>query len=176
MRSSPGTEHDQRPEQDELSADELRSRLEETRAELAAADDRYLRARADLDNYRKRADRELERRAREQRDELVRAWLEVVDSVERALALQADDPRIAEGLSLLLGQMQAILDRQGVRRIGQVGEPFDPELHEAIAVVQRPDGEAGTVAQVARAGYAAGEGVLRPAQVAVARPADDSGA
>jgi molecular chaperone GrpE len=159
----------------EPSPEELSARLEETSAQLAAAEDRYLRARADLDNYRKRTERDVERRVLEQRDELVRAWLEAIDSVERALALHAAEPGLAEGLRVFLEQMQAILARQGVTRIGEVGERFDPELHEAIAVVPSADRPAGTIAEVARSGYSAGDRVLRPAQVAVIRPSDDSG-
>lgn len=178
MRSSPGTDRDvpapDEPVQgDDPTREELHARLEEAQAELAACEDRYLRTRADLENYRKRAERELERRVREQGDELLRGWLEVVDSMERALALEVDDPRIAEGLRAFLGQMEAILARHGVSRIGAVGDRFDPELHEAIAVVPDPRHSADTIADIARSGYAVDDRVIRPAQVAVARPPDD---
>ncbi|MDT5251064.1 MAG: molecular chaperone GrpE, partial [Mycobacterium sp.] len=131
MRSSPGTEREASSDPSELSAEELRAELEQNRARLAETEDRYLRARADLDNYRKRAERDLERRVREQTDELLRSWLEVVDSVERALALAPQD---AEGLGAVLEQMQANLARHGLRRIGEVGEQFDPQRHDAIGV------------------------------------------
>jgi molecular chaperone GrpE len=168
MRSSPGTESDSPAGGD--TREELREELEQTRARLGESEDRYLRSRADLDNYRKRSERELERRVRERGDELLRAWLEVVDSVERALALE---PVHADDLRAFLEQMQAILARQGATRIGQAGEPFDPERHEAVAVVPDPDRPAGTVAEVARSGYAIGDRVVRPAQVAVAQPPAD---
>jgi molecular chaperone GrpE len=142
---------------------------EELLRELELARDRELRARADLENYRKRTQRELDRLTLEQHDELVRAWLEAVDSVERALALEQEHPEAAEGLRAILDQMDAILRRLDVRRIGRVGEMFDPELHDAVGVVS-PDGlEPGTIAAVPRFGYAAGDRVLRPAQVVVAR-------
>lgn len=175
MRSSPGTDRSSSPDVDqgELSPEELRARLDQTLADLAAAEDRYLRARADLDNYRKRTERELERRVRDQGDELLRSWLEVVDSVERALAL-APEPRLADGLRAFLDQMDAILARQGVARIGEVGQGFDPELHEAVAVVPDTDRAPGTLAEIARSGYSVGNRVLRPAQVAVTRRPDDS--
>jgi molecular chaperone GrpE len=174
MPSSPGTDQQQRAGA-ELSAEELRAELDQIREQLAAAEDRYLRARADLDNYRKRAERELERRAQEHGDELVRAWLEVVDSVERALALEHENPALTEALRAFLSQMEAILARQGVTRIGEVGSAFDPELHEAIAVVPDSGTAPGTIAGVARSGYSAGDRVLRPAQVTVARPPADGG-
>jgi molecular chaperone GrpE len=166
MRSSPGT--DDTPATEERPADDLR-------AELAASEDRYLRARADLENYRKRADRELERRVTEQTDAALRAWLEVVDSLERALALEAGRHEVAEGLRAVLDQMQAILARQGVTALGGIGERFDPELHEAVAAVPDADREPGTIAEVARSGYSIGDRVVRPAQVAVTRRPDGAG-
>jgi molecular chaperone GrpE len=170
MQSSPGTEH----ESGEPSNEELRAQLDETRAQLGESEDRYLRARADLDNYRRRSERDFERRVREQSDELVRAWIEVVDSVERALALEDDDTR-AQGLRALLEQMDTVLARFGVARRGEIGERFDPELHEAIAVVPNRDQEPGTVAEVARSGYSARDRVVRPAQVTVAGPSASGG-
>jgi molecular chaperone GrpE len=176
MPSSPGAERDSPPAGDERAETESpaasASDRDDLQADLAAAEDRFLRARADLENYRKRADRELERRLRDQTDEVLRAWLEVVDSVERALALE-NGSGDQEGLRAVLDQMRAILARQGATRFGDVGEAFDPELHEAIAAVPAPGRPAGTIAQVARSGYSAGDRVLRPAQVAVVSPRGD---
>ena len=166
MRSSPGTDDQTPAEPVEPSGEELRAQLEQARAELAAAEDRFLRARADLDNYRKRIERELERRVHEQGDEHLREWLDVVDSVERAVALE---PERAEGLRALLDQIDALLSRQGVVRIGESGEQFDPAVHEAVAAVPDSGRPAGTIVDVARAGYSVDDRVVRPAQVAVAR-------
>jgi molecular chaperone GrpE len=172
MPSSPGTDQQQQAG-GELSAEERRAEVDQIREQLAAAEDRYLRARADLDNYRKRTERDLDRRVRDQGDELLRSWLEVVDSVERALALEPD-PRLTQGLRAFLDQMDAILTRQGVERIGEVGQEFNPELHEAVAVIPDADRPPGTLAEIARSGYSVGDRVLRPAQVAVTRPRDDT--
>jgi molecular chaperone GrpE len=171
MPSSPASEHGPEPtaRAAEASPEELRHELEDTRQQLRTAQDRELRARADLDNYRKRAERELDRRVLEQHDDIVRAWLEAVDSVERALALESEHPEVVEGLRAVLDQMDAILARQGVERIGRIGEPFDPEVHEAVAVVSDDRVAPGTVAEIARFGYSIGDRVLRPAQVVVAR-------
>ena len=136
--------------------------------QLADTEDRFKRALADLDNYRKRAGREVELRMQEDRERRLRDWLEAVDSVERALTMGADGPS-SEGLHAVLEQMEAILARQGAQRIGAAGEPFDPERMEAIGV--RPDDAVPdrTVLDVARSGYTIGDRVLRPAQVVVAR-------
>lgn len=127
-------------------------------------DERYLRALADLENYRKRSAQEVERRVAEQTERLLLDWIEAVDSVDRALGMQPSD-----GLRGVLGQMEAILARQGVERVGAAGDRFDPELHEAISVQENDGVPDRTVLDVARSGYRRGERVLRPAQVVVSR-------
>jgi molecular chaperone GrpE len=136
------------------------------RDELARTKERHLRALADLDNYRKRAERESDRRVAEAREAVLREWLDAVDSVERALRMEPGDP----GLTAVLEQMGAILARQGVTRLETVGARFNPEHHEAIAVQPAPDTPDYTVLDVARSGFGLSDGrVLRPAQVVVAR-------
>jgi molecular chaperone GrpE len=138
-------------------------------ADLARMEDRYKRALADLDNYRKRTARDLERVLDQRKDALTADWLEAVDAVERALRQQPENP-LAEGLRAVLDQMEGILARQGVQRIGTAGERFDPERHEAIDVRETAEAPPGTIVEVARSGFAAGDRVLRPAQVVVSRP------
>jgi molecular chaperone GrpE len=138
-------------------------------AELERLEGRYKRALADLDNYRKRSARDLERRVAESTEALLRDWLESVDSVERALLMAEPDSPLTVGLNAVLEQMEGILERQGVTRVGEVGERFDPERHEAVGVVASRDVPDRTIVEVARSGYALGDRVLRPAQVIVAR-------
>jgi molecular chaperone GrpE len=142
--------------------------LDELSAELARSEDRYKRALADLDNYRKRTAREIDRRVAEARESALRDWLEAVDSVERALRMQSDGP-CGDGLRAVLDQMDAVLARQGAQRIGAAGEEFDPERHEAVAIRGAADVPDRTVLAVERTGLALGDRVIRPAQVVVAR-------
>ena len=142
----------------------------ELEARLASTEDRLLRALADLDNQRKRAARDLERERLETHRRLLEGWLEVADSAERATAAfedRRDDP-LAAGLAALDEQVREVLRRQGVERIGTVGEPFDPERHEAMGTVGGSGLPPGSVATVVRPGYALEGGLLRPAQVLVA--------
>jgi molecular chaperone GrpE len=137
-------------------------------AELAQMEDRYKRALADLDNFRKRTARDLERVVAERRDAVTLGWLEAVDAVERALRQQPENP-LYEGLRAVLDQMESILARQGVQRIGTPGERFDPQRHEAIDMRETDEVPPQTVVDVARSGFATNDRVLRPAQVVVAR-------
>ena len=137
-------------------------------AELERMEDRFKRALADLDNYRKRSARELERLVSERGDAALLEWLEVVDGVERALRQKPANP-LYDGLRAVLDHMDSILARQGVRRIGERGEPFDPTRHEAVEVRETDEAPDRTVVEVFRSGYARGDRILRPAQVAVAR-------
>jgi molecular chaperone GrpE len=160
--------HGARTEEARSDADEREGTPADLTDELARIEDRYRRALADLDNYRKRATREVDRRVAEAREAALGDWLQVVDSVERAIALEPDGP-CQEGLRVVLQQIDAVLDRQGAERIGTPGDQFDPERHEAVAV--RASGEVPdrTVVEVQRSGIARGDRVVRPAQVVVAR-------
>jgi molecular chaperone GrpE len=137
--------------------------VEELEARNEQLEDRYKRARADLDNYRKRVARDVERRLDEGTDALVRDWLELVDSVDRATRADGD------AYAPLRDQIAAILEREGIARLGTAGEPFDPERHEAVGVHETDEVPDRTIVDVARSGFARRDRVLRPAQVIVAR-------
>jgi molecular chaperone GrpE len=159
-------------QQSPAAVDEPQPAQEEAREDLAErlaeADDRYRRAVADLDNLRKRTAREVARLVEESRESLTREWLEALDSVERALRMTPEGP-LQTGLRSVLDQMEAVLARTGVQRIGAVGETFDPERHDAVGVRDSEDVPDRTVVDVARSGFALGGRVLRPAQVIVSR-------
>ncbi|MEA2158935.1 MAG: molecular chaperone GrpE, partial [Solirubrobacteraceae bacterium] len=139
------------PESDADEPDGRTPGVSELTDDIAHLEDRYKRALADLDNYRKRSQREIERRVEEAREAALRDWLEAVDSVERALRMAPDD---ADGLRAVLEQMDSILARQGVQRFGAPGEQFDPARHEAIAVHESTDAPDRTIVGVERSGFA----------------------
>jgi molecular chaperone GrpE len=149
------------------------SQTAELEAEIARLDDRFKRARADLDNYRKRTARDVDRLVAEKTDALIGDWLEVADSVGRALAIDSEGA-VGEGLRAVRDQIESTLARQGVEREGHPGEAFDPERHEAVDVRPSTDQPDRTIVEVVRPGYVRDGRVLRPALVAVAqRPRDD---
>jgi molecular chaperone GrpE len=171
MPSSPGSDAEAAaqqvaPEQGEQPA-ASQDQSDAFNAELGALEDRYRRALADLDNFRKRAAREIERRVSESRQAALLDWLDVVDSIERALQMEDGGP-CAAGLQAVLEQTDSVLARQGAARIGGTGEQFDPHRHEAVAVQPSDSVPDRTILAVVRSGFALGDRVVRPAQVVVA--------
>ncbi|MBZ9599397.1 nucleotide exchange factor GrpE [Streptomyces yangpuensis] len=133
-------------------------------------EDRWRRALADLDNLRKRHARELERERTAERSRTAAAFLPVLDNLELALAhAGADSGAIVEGVRAVRDQAVNVLELLGYPRHAETGIAFDPARHEVVAVVEDPDAEPGTVVEVLRPGYGAGERQLRPAAVTVAK-------
>jgi molecular chaperone GrpE len=140
---------------------------------VAEMEDRLRRALADLDNLRKRFDREVQRERGAERRRVATEWLPVVDNLERALQHAAADPDVlAQGLEAVREQAVAALARMGFPRFEDVGERFNPARHEAVGAVETDEADPGTVAAAARPGYGTQEEVLRPASVVVTRSPD----
>ncbi|MER7519252.1 nucleotide exchange factor GrpE [Streptomyces sp. NPDC126499] len=138
--------------------------------------DRWQRAVAENENLRKRHDRQLADARGAERDRVTAAWLPVVDHLELALQHAAADPRaIVAGVEAVCQQAFAVLAQLGYQRIAEVGEPFDPRLHEAAQVREDPAAAPGSVVQVLRAGYGSDRGLLRPAVVSVAARPEAAG-
>ena len=142
----------------------------------AEADDRHLRLLAEFDNYRRRTAKEHEAARREGRRAALLPLLPVLDSLERALATGSTDRDFYDGVAATHRLFLAALREAGAEPIESVGQPFDPNLHEAVAAVP-VDGEVapGTVVREVRRGWRLGDELLRPAQVVVAtaeEPAD----
>jgi molecular chaperone GrpE len=143
-------------------------------AKIAELEDRWLRAVADLENLRKRIARDAARAREEERARVAGDWLPVLDNLELALKHTGDDEdgAVVRGLRAVRDQAVDVLARLGYTRHQEVGVPFDPTRHEAVATVSRPGVEPGSVVEVVRPGYGDGERQLRPAIVVVAEKAD----
>jgi molecular chaperone GrpE len=157
-----------KPQAAECQASEDSQKL---RAELAAAKDRELRAHAELDNYRKRAARELDERLRYANIGLLRDLLPVLDNVDRAIEAAeknaADAGALLEGFKMVSQQLGEVLTRHHCTRIEALHTPFDPNVHHAV--MQQPSDEhpANTVLMVTQNGYQLYDRVVRPSQVIV---------
>lgn len=140
------------------------------RSELAAAKDRELRVHAELDNYRKRAARELDERLRYANLGVLRDLLPVIDNVDRAIEAaekNADAGALLEGFKMVSQQLSNVLKSHHCTRIEALHEPFDPNVHHAV--MQQPSDEypANTVLMVTQNGYQLHDRVVRPSQVIV---------
>ena len=150
------------------AAPDLAAEVKRLEEELAAEHDRLLRAAADLDNFRKRVVRERDEAARHAAAPVVKDLIPAIDNLERALAAAPAGDPLADGVRMVLRQVEEALARHGIEPRSALGEPFDPALHEALATVPSADAAPGTVvAQHGRAWLQHGR-LLRPAMVAVA--------
>jgi molecular chaperone GrpE len=156
----------------------LRDALETKTREVEAQQDRYLRTVAEFDNVRKRSAREREEYTRYANESLLRDILPVLDNLDRALQAARTEPTtsLTTGVELIQRELLRVLEKFGVTPFTSVGQPFDPERHEAIARVQNPDLPDMTVAAETARGYLLHGRVLRPAMVTVAVAPDDPGA
>lgn len=132
--------------------------------------DRRLRAVADLENYKKRVQREKEELERFGNERLLKDILPVVDNLDRALAAAPADDPLAGGVRLVLKVLEEALGRHGVKSFHALGEPFDPKVHEAIMAVPAGDKPPGTVVLQHGRGFLLNDRLVRPALVAVAAP------
>ena len=148
----------------------LREALDAAQAEAAEAQDRALRARADLENLRRRSHADLERAHGAGLDAAIGPVLTVHDDVERAIAAgrQGEPGAILPGVEAVLAGLVRQLEGLGLTRTGAVGEPFDAERHEALTAVPTSEPEqAGTIQSVFSVGFLQGDRLVRPARVVV---------
>lgn len=148
-------------------------------AEVADLKDRLLRTLADLDNVRKRADREREQTRKFGISNFAKDLVGAADNLRRALDSVPDeiddaDPafkNVVVGIELTEKELLAAFEKHGIRKIDPLGEPFDYNFHQAMFEMEDSGKEAGTVVQVMQAGYAIEDRLLRPAMVGVAKAA-----
>ena len=165
-----------------VSREEFEALQQDLDRALAKADEHwklYLSAHAEMENLRKRAEREVQNAHKFALERFFGELVPVRDSLELGLAAiseTADVAKLREGVELTLKQLATAMEKFGVREIDPLGAKFDPNEHEAMAMLPTDQAEPNTVAQVIRKGYALNERLIRPAKVIVAqapsRPAD----
>lgn len=148
---------------------ELEAQLAQAKQEAAENWNKYLRERADMQNFRKRQERLMGDRVQQQKKELFQKILAVMDNVERALAYQdtMDKQGLQQALRMLLWQLNEVLRAEGLTPVPTVGETFNPYVHEAIEAVEDSDKPEGTVVEEVLKGYKLGDETLRAARVKV---------
>ena len=181
-----GTETDAVSDKDHLNAeieaellDEIESSEEQQPVseqlleQVASAKDQVLRVQAEMQNVRRRAERDVENAHKYALDKFTADLLPVVDNLERALATidSADEAQkgVSEGLELTLKSFMEVLSRHKIEAIDPAGEPFDADLHQAVSMVPNPDLEPNTVMDVFQKGYTLNGRLVRPAMVVVSQ-------
>lgn len=155
------------------SSEEQQPVSEQLLEQVASAKDQVLRVQAEMQNVRRRAERDVENAHKYALDKFTADLLPVVDNLERALATidGADEAQkgVSEGLELTLKSFMEVLSRHKIEAIDPAGQPFDADLHQAVSMVPNPDLEPNTVMDVFQKGYTLNGRLVRPAMVVVSQ-------
>ncbi|MFP4248737.1 MAG: nucleotide exchange factor GrpE [Armatimonadota bacterium] len=156
--------------EEEATVEELRAEVERLSQALEEEHERHLRAVAELQNYKKRTAREQRERQQYAGQSVLSAILPVMDNLRRVLEHQAEagTEDFAKGVEMTVEEFFRVLSQFGVTIIDCEGEPFDPNMHEAVARVETDEAPEGTVVAVDTPGYCLHDRCLRPARVVVA--------
>ena len=148
---------------------ELESQLAQARQEATENWNKFLRERAEMENFRKRQERITVDRVQQQKKALFHKILSVMDNVERALGYQdtLDRQGLQQALRMVLWQMNEVMRGEGINPVPTIGETFNPYVHEAIEAVDDSDKPEGIIVEEVLKGYTLGDETLRPARVKV---------
>lgn len=169
-------------EESATAADPRDERIRQMEDELAKMRDQWLRAVAEAENVRKRAERDQAETARYATTAFARDMVSVLENLKRASESIPPEARsdneqlkvLGEGVDLTLQELLSILARHGIQRIDPMGQKFDHNFHQAVVQVESADVPPGTVVQVVQAGYVMHDRLLRPAMVAVSKQGEAS--
>ena len=156
------------PEAAEDAPNPLLEELEALKQNLTDQEDKFLRLAAEYDNYRRRSQKEKESAWADSKAETAAAFLPVYDNLERALKQDTADEAFKKGVEMTMTQLKEVLSKLGIEEIPALGEPFDPNLHNAVMHVEDENAGENTIVEVFQAGFRTGEKVIRFSMVKVA--------
>lgn len=172
LESRPG-DVEQSGASDETGESGLRAQIETLKEELTLAQEQALRAAAEAQNIRRRAEQDVEKAHKFGLEKFIGDILPVADNLERAISAAEssgeDIKAVTEGVELTLKTLLDALKRHNVEPLDPLGEPFDPQLHQAMTIVEKADVEPGTVVNVFQRGYTLHGRLVRPAMVVVSK-------
>lgn len=160
--------HEEKHIQEHNKEKELNEKLSKVKDELEDVKDRHTRLIAEFDNLKKRSAKERENLYGSIMGDVISSLLPVLDNLEKAVMAETKDEEYKKGIELVLKQFKDVLSANGVKEIEAVGQPFDPELHEAVSMIQDENLGEKIVAQEYRKGYMIGNKVIRHSMVVVA--------
>lgn len=153
-----------------VELDALKARVAELEASNSELRDTVLREKAEIENQRRRLQRDVEQARRFANEKLLNELLPVYDGLERGLEVEGGDvATVREGISLTLKSLLKIAENNGLVQVDPLGQPLDPEKHHAVSMVDAPGAAPNTVVNVLQKGYVLNDRLLRPALVAVAK-------
>jgi len=156
------------------TVESLSAALVEAETKVAEFKDQALRAKADVENIRRRSARDVENAHKYALERMTGELLPVLDSLEKAVesaSMATQASAIGEGVELSLKMFLTVLSRFGIEQLDPLGEPFDPQFHEALAMVEKPDSEPNSVMEVIQRGYSLNGRLVRAAKVVVVKAA-----
>jgi len=150
-------------------------KLAKSEQEVVGLKDKWLRAVAELENFKKRTRREIDDAVFRARQDLLTSFFPTGDNLDRALELARGNEQLFKGIEMVAHEFRSALVRHGIEAVPTVGHPFDPAMHEALSQVDSPDHSPGTVTFEFERGYRQGDRLLRPARVVIAGPGSKGG-
>ena len=161
-------------ESPEINADSLEAQLEQAQAKASENWDAYLRAKAEMDNLRRRNTKDLENAHKFGIEKFVTELLPVLDSMALGLAVEdASAESLREGMELTMNILQKMMEKLNIEEIDPLNEKFDPEKHQAMTMQPNADVEPNTVIAVMQKGDSLNERLIRPAMVMVSKAAEE---
>lgn len=158
---------------EEMTREQLLEKLEAAREEAERNFETYLRVAAELENIKKRHLREREETRKFSNEALIKNLLAVLDNLEQALVHSDGDSNtvacVTEGVQLTLKGLMDVLSKEGLIQVKSMGEPFDPNFHEAVSEIEDESVEPGTIVHELQSGYVLNGRLIRPAKVVVSR-------
>ena len=174
--SSENEQQDVEAVDDTVSVEELQQQLEEATEKTNTITDKLLRSQAEMENLRRRTEKELQNAHKFALDQFSKDLLAVVDSLELGIqAFVGDAPdvtKLREGNKLTLQLMKSVLEKFNIVAVDPIGDVFNPELHQAMAMEPAEDAEPNTVLKVFQKGYTLNDRLIRPAMVVVAQASE----
>lgn len=158
----------------EVNADSLEAQLEQAQAKASENWEQYLRAKAEMDNLRRRNTKDVENAHKYGIEKFVTELLPVLDSMALGLAVEdASAESLREGMELTMNMLQKMMEKLNIEEINPLNEKFDPEKHQAMTMQPNADVEPNTVIAVMQKGYSLNERLIRPAMVMVSKAAEE---
>lgn len=156
-------------EMDKIYEYGVKTKIEELTQKIKEDEEKFLRLFAEFDNYKKRTQKEKEKTFSLAKGEIIEQLLPIIDAIEQAKLMNGQDESFKQGMELVSSQISMFLEKNNVTELGNVGEKFDIEIHEAISVVENEELEENHIVSVFRKGYKIDDKVIRPAMVIVSK-------